>query len=133
MSESLSKQAACAHHIIDYVRLAQESQGIEVAWTDRWQCRVCHVPFAPRPGKQSMSPTQEQTLTYILSTSHELLDQKFRAGDREHRSESTGIMDLSVNTLLHCAIEEALDQLVYLLTIKRKLDQSKSVEGCLPK
>ena len=69
-----------------------------------------------------MSPAQEQTLTYILSTSHDMLDKKFRAGDKEHLSEGKGITALSVKDLLDCSIEEALDQLTYLLTIKRKLE-----------
>ncbi len=43
-------------------------------------------------------------------------------GAREHKGD---LLDLSTNQLLNEAISENLDQIVYLLTLKEKLNESE--------
>ena len=65
-----------------------------------------------------MISAQESHLSWVLSQARDRLEAKFRAGDAEHKG--PGLMALSESALLDHAIEEAIDQVVYLLSLKRK-------------
>lgn len=66
-----------------------------------------------------MLDKQEQHLKEIKSEFLELVDKKYRTGAKEHNS--TLSEDYNASQLLDMAIEEATDQVVYLLTLKAKL------------
>lgn len=68
-----------------------------------------------------MKQSQEEHLLYILDEIHSRTDTKFRKGDAEY---GTSLFeDYDVRELVLAAIDEAIDQATYLLTILRKLDE----------
>ncbi len=64
---------------------------------------------------QSMSDDQEAHLKFIKYKFGALIDPKYRKGQSEHGG---NLYDMTDEQLLDCAIEEALDQVDYLLTLK---------------
>ena len=65
-----------------------------------------------------MTPEQKAHLSYILSQALNRIDVKYHKGAKEHG----GVLsDMSKEDLLDNAIDEAVDQLTYLLTLKQKL------------
>jgi len=64
---------------------------------------------------QSMSDDQEAHLKFIKYMFGALADPKFRKGAAEHQ---TLLHETDPDKLLDFAIEEAIDQVVYLLTLK---------------
>ena len=69
-----------------------------------------------------MTDAQEKHLARVKSGFCVLVDAKYRKGAEEHAKEYGGEL-LSVPTLqmLDHAIEEAVDQVVYLLSLREKL------------
>ena len=69
-----------------------------------------------------MTPAQEAHLARIQSSLLRLVDAKYRKGAAEHAGQHGGEL-LRVPTLkiLDYAIEEAIDQVVYLLSLKETL------------
>lgn len=67
-----------------------------------------------------MSEEQEEHLQSIKDDFISLVDSKYRKGAVEHDSD---LQDSSVHTLVAYAIEEAIDQVVYLLTLQAKLKE----------
>jgi hypothetical protein len=65
-----------------------------------------------------MSEAQESHLARVKDGFVALVDSKYRAGAAEHGGELLALPDLVV---LDLAIEEAVDQVVYLLSLKEKL------------
>ena len=65
-----------------------------------------------------MSPMQEAHLGRVKAEFAALVDSKYRAGAVEHRGELLALPPLKI---LDLAIEEAIDQVVYLLSLKEKL------------
>ena len=65
-----------------------------------------------------MTKEQEEHLIYIKHKFHSLVDPKYRKGAEEHGG---NIWDLTPTQLIDNSIEEAIDQVVYLLTLKAKL------------
>ena len=65
-----------------------------------------------------MSPSQEANLKYIKAAFAHMVEGKYRTGDAEHQGDLTS---LPITTLLDHAIDEAIDQVVYLLTLRRAL------------
>ncbi len=70
--------------------------------------------------KKKMTPEQEYHLDSIKHDFFVLVDKKYRAGQAEHGGDLT---DLSAMKLLDSAIDEAIDQVVYLFTLKDKLTE----------
>jgi hypothetical protein len=66
-----------------------------------------------------MTDIQEQHLAKILNTTNSLLNAKYRKGAAEHKS--TLNEDYTATQLLDMAIDEAIDQVTYLLTLKGKI------------
>lgn len=66
-----------------------------------------------------MNREQEENLAYVIKESSVRINAKYRQGDREHGG--AGLMAMPPRLLLDHAIDEAIDQVVYLLTLKRKL------------
>lgn len=64
-----------------------------------------------------MTEQQEMHLKRIKDEFVELVDAKYRAGQAEH---SGDLWKMSMESLIDCALDEAIDQVVYLLTIKHK-------------
>ena len=64
---------------------------------------------------KEMTPEQEHHLARIKSLFTTLVDTKYRAGQEEHGGD---LFLISVDRLLDNAIFEAIDQVVYLLTLK---------------
>ena len=64
-----------------------------------------------------MNEKSEIHLAGILLSALDVIEVKYRAGNKKHNSDLT---DMSKEDLLDNAIEEATDQLVYLLTLKQK-------------
>ena len=65
-----------------------------------------------------MTQAQESHLTRVKRDFVALVDSKYRAGAAEHGGELLALPDLAI---LDLAIEEAVDQVVYLLSLKEKL------------
>ena len=65
-----------------------------------------------------MTHAQESHLARVKADFVSLVDSKYRAGAAEHGGELLALPDLSI---LDFAIEEAVDQVVYLLSLKEKL------------
>ncbi len=69
-------------------------------------------------GGARMTGSQEAHLARVKSEFCALVDAKYRAGAAEHGGE---LLDVCAVELLDYAIEEAIDQVVYLLSLKDKL------------
>jgi len=65
-----------------------------------------------------MTPEQEEHLLSIKSKFVTLVDSKYRKGQAEHGGD---LIDKTLGELVDLAIDEAIDQVVYLTTIKQKL------------
>ena len=65
-----------------------------------------------------MTRDQELHLLKIISETRVLINNKYRAGQQAHGG---NLFDLSPEELIDEAINEAIDQLVYLITAKQKL------------
>lgn len=66
-----------------------------------------------------MTPEQEQNLLEIKELFSSLVDHKYRNGQREHGGNlwtKKGLIDM--------AIDEAIDQVTYLICLKRQIEQS---------
>lgn len=63
-----------------------------------------------------MSNSQEENLAYVKGFVESALDKKYRAGAVEH---SGDLLDLSPLELVNSAFDEAVDQVVYLATLRR--------------
>jgi hypothetical protein len=66
-----------------------------------------------------MTEEQEQHLGEIQDQFCDLVDAKYRKGAREHASQLN--KDYTAKELLDMAIDEAIDQVTYLLTLREKL------------
>jgi len=64
---------------------------------------------------------QEAHLGRVKAEFAALVDAKYRAGAAEHSGE---LLALSDSEILDLAIEEAIDQVVYLLSLREKLARS---------
>lgn len=64
-----------------------------------------------------MPPNHEKHLTEIVEQTSKLLSDKYSRGFLEHGGELW-----NKHGLLDMAIDEAIDQVVYLLTLKQQLD-----------
>ena len=65
-----------------------------------------------------MNSAQEEHLARVKAEFAVIVDAKYRAGAAEHDGE---LLALSDSKILDLAIEEAIDQVVYLLSLKEKL------------
>lgn len=81
---------------------------------EAWEAAAMTTATAYPP----MSVDQEAHLSHILGRVSERLQDKYRAGHAEHGGD---LWDQSVLTLVDAGIDEALDQLAYLLTVREKL------------
>lgn len=70
-----------------------------------------------------MTTKQEKHLLRIKGQFINKVDKKYRAGQAEHGGD---LFSLSSITLLDAAIDEAIDQVVYLLTLRDKLTEDSS-------
>ncbi len=66
-----------------------------------------------------MTAEQERHLQDIKNEFNLLVDSKYRAGAAEHGGD---LQQMSVVDLLDNAIKEAIDQVTYLLTLRKKYD-----------
>lgn len=65
-----------------------------------------------------MTEEQEKHLLEIKESFEILVDAKYRKGQLEHGG---ALFDKSSEWILDAALDEAIDQVVYLLTLKQKL------------
>jgi hypothetical protein len=65
-----------------------------------------------------MSPAQEAHLAFIKTHFSNLVDKKYRKGAKEHGGDLWGKDQL---VLLDAAIDEAIDQVTYLLTLRDRI------------
>ncbi len=75
-----------------------------------------------------MTPEQEAHLAHIKRVFVEMLDYKYRDGQARHGG---NLFDLTVEQLLDEAIQEALDQATYLITMKQKLSTGEPLTHLL--
>jgi hypothetical protein len=68
--------------------------------------------------KDLMTREQEKHLLDIKLAFNVLVDAKYRKGQKEHGG---NLIEMDLEKLLDCAIDEAIDQVVYLLTMKQKI------------
>ena len=68
-----------------------------------------------------MNETQKAHLKYVLNESQDRIMTKYIKGALEHQSSLSE--DYTASQLLDEAINEAVDQMVYLLTLRQKLPQ----------
>lgn len=67
-----------------------------------------------------MDIQQEYHLSRIRQKFSDLVDKKYRKGAAEHGGH---LLDYSPEQLLDFAIEEAIDQVTYLLSLKEKMER----------
>jgi len=67
-----------------------------------------------------MTKEQEAHLQSIKDEFNRLVDPKYRKGQEEHGGD---LFDKDIKNLIEAALEEAIDQVVYLLTIKQQLEK----------
>lgn len=72
----------------------------------------------PPSKREPMTNEQERHLGRIIMRFWKLVDAKYRAGQKEHGG---NLFDLDELTLLDSAIDEAIDQVVYLLTLRERV------------
>lgn len=72
----------------------------------------------PPSKREPMTNEQERHLGRIIMRFWKLVDAKYRVGQQEHGG---NLFDLPEITLLDSAIDEAIDQVVYLLTLREKV------------
>lgn len=65
-----------------------------------------------------MDQAQEQHLDSVVNELRELVTTKYRRGQAEHGG---NLWDNPPTEILDCAIDEAIDQVVYLLTLRKQL------------
>lgn len=65
-----------------------------------------------------MNEQQEKHLADIKATFNQIVDSKYRKGQAEHGGD---LWQLTGVQLIDCAIDEAVDQVTYLLTLREKL------------
>jgi hypothetical protein len=70
-----------------------------------------------------MTGEQEKHLRLIQNQLALLVDNKYRNGQKEHGG---NLFDMDPNRLLDEAIGEAIDQVVYLLTLKSKFISNRT-------
>ncbi len=84
--------------------------------------REQHLGSIPSSGKskgeRKMTSEQEEHLLALKREFISLVDVKYREGQKEHGGD---LQDMSSEDLLNCSIAEAIDQVVYLLTLKSKI------------
>lgn len=69
-----------------------------------------------------MTPSQEEHLQRMKESFCELMDAKYRKGAVEHSREFGGeLLNVPALGLVNHAIEEAVDQVAYLLSLREKL------------
>ena len=68
-----------------------------------------------------MRDVQRDHLNHILERSRSLITHKYVKGAQEHQS--TLSEDYTALELLDMAIDEAIDQVTYLLTLREKIDE----------
>lgn len=68
-----------------------------------------------------LSPSQLDHLLRVVKESSRRIEDKYAAGAKEHGGV---LLDLSSSALLDAAIDEAVDQIVYLLTLREKLSEN---------
>lgn len=71
-----------------------------------------------RVSDMKMSPEQEAHLARVKEQFLTAADIKYRRGQKEHGG---NLHHVGVTSLLNCAIEEAIDQVVYLITLREVL------------
>jgi len=85
-----------------------------------WLKIVQPKTFTVEVNKKTMSVEQEDHLKLIIDTFSKSMDTKYRKGAKEHGGflwRKKGLIDM--------AIEEALDQVCYLVTLKQQIEKSK--------
>lgn len=70
-----------------------------------------------------MTASQEAHLSRVKAEFCLLVDAKYRAGAAEHGGE---LLDVPALHILDLAIEEAIDQVVYLLSLKERLTRASA-------
>ena len=63
---------------------------------------------------------QEEHISRLVSQASLRMFNKYRAGAKEHGGT---LEDMFIGDLLNNAIDEAIDQVIYLLTLKEKMDE----------
>lgn len=93
-----------------------------VTHQDRSQPKACDGVVERHPRRsgttQGMTPDQEAHLASIIKRAAEATDKKYRAGQAEHGG---NLWEVPIGALVDNAIDEAIDQLAYLLSIKDHL------------
>jgi hypothetical protein len=75
-----------------------------------------------------MTPQQEKHLRKIKERFSTLVDDKYRKGQKEHGGD---LFEKNKIFLVDCAIDEAIDQVVYLLTLKDLIGNNRSEDDYL--
>jgi hypothetical protein len=108
----------------------ESGEGI-VASIDEWEMREanaevecgCHIGNQRPVEPDSMGDKQEAHLVRLKLNVIAALDGKYRSGQAQHGG---FLLDIGVSGLLDAAIDEALDQVTYLLSLKELLGGTRS-------
>ena len=90
------------------------------------QCSIecgCHVGNQRRAELPNMGDKQEAHLYRLKLNVLDSLDAKYRSGQAQHGG---FLLDIGANALLDAAIDEALDQVTYLLSLKELMGGTRS-------
>lgn len=83
---------------------------------------TCKCPDAVCQQCHPMSDRAESHLGQLLIDTESEIDRKYRLGHLKH---GDSLLDMNALQLIDEAINEAMDQIVYLRTLKEKLKQSR--------
>lgn len=73
-----------------------------------------------------MEPNQENHLQYLKDEFAQMVDKKYRKGQQEHGGD---LFDKTPVGLIECAIEEAIDLVVYLVTARDNIITQMEPKG----
>ena len=77
-----------------------------------------HTKDIIKKGKLKMTPQQEKHLRSIKRDFSNLVDSKYRKGQEEHGG---NLFEMPLLDLVDNSINEAIDQVVYLLTLRNRI------------
>ena len=83
----------------------------------------CHVGKQQRAELPKMGDRQESHLFRLKANVLAALDSKYRSGQAQHGG---FLLDIGANALLDAAIDEAIDQVTYLLSLKELMSGTRS-------
>lgn len=126
----LLKYGEDIRYFTDFLKEVVESQGVSQpeSWCFYCDSAVCELdqveeqPDMPVPTDfTGLNEKQEKHRKEVVVTAMNLIHEKYTKGALEHKTNLK--QDTTPSQLVDFALEEAVDQMVYLITLKQKLNE----------